>query len=111
MTIQIEVNNEGMYVTRENLVFRNIVVPRGFVFDGVTVKAPFRFIFTNDELRRGIRASCFHDYMCKHKLQYRRSYATQILCECWRRDGLPQFKTLIVKWCVNFYQSFIKGWD
>lgn len=96
MTIQIEVNNEGMYVTKENLVFRNIVVPKGFIFDGVTVKAPFTLLFSNKDLRQGVLASCVHDYMCRNKDKWDRNYATRTLVSLWILDGLSPIKGAIV---------------
>lgn len=100
---------DGMYVTTKALYYKNVVVPQGFVFDGVTIKAPFTFLFSNKDLRNGIRASCFHDYMCKNKHMYKRKYATKILCELWEHDGLNKFKVKIVYHCVNIYQLF-KCW-
>lgn len=97
------------YITLRVLEYKNISVPKGFEFDGVTVKAPFTLLFSNKDLRQGIRASCFHDYLCKHKDLYSRKYATEILIEIWRADGLNTFKAYIVKYSVNFFQ-WLKGW-
>ena len=97
------------YVTLRDLEHEGIKIPRGFVFDGVTVKAPFTFIFSNKDLRKGIRASCFHDYMCQHKSEYSRKYATDVLVDLWKQDGLSPFKAWIVKISVNLYQ-WLKGW-
>lgn len=97
------------YRTIKELKYKDIVVPKGFEFDGVTVKAPFTFLFSNKDLRQGIRASCFHDYMCQHKDKYKREYATNILVEIWQEDGLEDFKAWFVRWSVNLYQWF-NGW-
>lgn len=97
------------YRTIKELKYKDIVVPKGFEFDGVTVKAPFTFLFSNKDLRQGIRASCFHDYMCQHKDKYKREYATDILVEIWQEDGLEDFKAWFVRWSVNLYQWF-NGW-
>lgn len=97
------------YRTIKELKYKDIVVPKGFEFDGVTVKAPFTFLFSNKDLRQGIRASCFHDYMCQHKDKYKRKYATDILVEVWQEDGLEDFKAWFVRWSVNLYQWF-NGW-
>lgn len=61
------------YVTLRDLEHDSVIVPKGYVFDGVTVKAPFTFIFSNKDLRKGIRASCFHDWLCEHRSQYTRN--------------------------------------
>lgn len=50
---------QDKYVTLKALKYDKIEVPKGFIFDGVTVKAPFTVIFSNKDLRKGIRASCF----------------------------------------------------
>ena len=97
------------YKTIKELTYKGITVPKGFEFDGVTVKAPFTFLFSNKDLRQGIRASCFHDYMCQHKDKYKREYATDILVEVWQEDGLEDFKAWFVRWSVNLYQWF-NGW-
>lgn len=97
------------YVTLRDLRHDNIIIPKGFVFDGVTVKAPFTFIFSNKDLRQGIRASCIHDWMCNHKDQFRRNYATRMLVDLWKQDGLKKFKAVIVYVCVELYQ-ICKGW-
>lgn len=108
MILQFGIYN-GKYVTLEPLKYKDIEVPYGFEFDGVTVMAPFSFLFSNKDLRQGIRASCFHDYMCQNKDKYRREYATQVLCDIWREDGLEKGKAFFVKICVNAYQR-LKGW-
>lgn len=98
------------YRTIKELKYKDIVVPKGFEFDGVTVKAPFTFLFSNKDLRQGIRASCFHDYMCQHKDKYKREYATDILVEVWQEDGLEKWKSYLVRLAVNVYQWF-NGWQ
>ena len=98
------------YITLKQLKYDNIAVPKGFEFDGVTVKAPFTFLFSSKDLRKGIKASCFHDYMCKHKSEYTREYATNVLVEIWQQDGLSPLKALIVKGAVNIFQLFKGGW-
>lgn len=98
------------YVTLHDIEHEGIKIPRGYVFDGVTVRAPFTLIFSNKDLRKGIRASCFHDWLCLHKDIYGRKYATNILVEIWREDGLNTFKAWIVKISVNVYQIIKGGW-
>lgn len=100
---------DNNYITLRNLQHGNVAVPKGFVFDGVTVKAPFTVIFSNKDLRRGIKASCFHDWMCKHKQDYRRKYATQVLVDLWKQNGLGKIKAGIVYICVELYQ-ICHGW-
>lgn len=108
MIIQFGIYN-GKYVTLESLKYKDIEVPSGFEFDGVTVMAPFTLLFSNKDLRQGIRASCFHDWMCRHKNEYSRAYATKVLVDIWKEDGLEPFKAWFVKICVNAYQ-WLKGW-
>ncbi len=97
------------YVTLKELHYDGITLPKGFEFDGVTVKVPFTLLFSNKDLRQGIRASCFHDWMCRHKDEYSREYATKVLVDIWKEDGLEDFKAWFVKVCVNAYQ-WLKGW-
>ena len=97
------------YVTLKELHYDGITLPKGFEFDGVTVKVPFTLLFSNKDLRQGIRASCFHDWMCQHKNEYSREYATKVLVDIWKEDGLEDFKAWFVKVCVNAYQ-WLKGW-
>ena len=99
---------QDKYVTLKALKYDKIEVPKGFIFAGVTVKAPFTVIFSNKDLRKGIRASCFHDWMCKHKQDYRRSYATGVLVKLWHDNGLGAVKAGIVYICVEAYQLFKK---
>lgn len=98
------------YVVRRDIEYNGIKVPRGYVFDGVTARAPFTFIFSTKDLRQGIRASCFHDWLCEHRSQYTRKYATKVLVDLWRKDGLGSIKAKIVSVCVNVYQFFKGGW-
>lgn len=98
------------FITLKYLCYKDITIPKGFIFDGVTVKPPFTIIFSNEDLKRGIRASCFHDWMCQHKELYSRRYATDVLVSIWRKDGLSPFKSLIVKYFVNIFQFFRGGW-
>ena len=97
------------YVTLKELHYDGITLPKGFEFDGVTVKVPFTLLFSNKDLRQGIRASCFHDWMCRHKNEYSHEYATKVLVDIWKEDGLEPFKAWFVKVCVNAYQ-WLKGW-
>lgn len=97
------------YITLKKITYRDIVIPKGFVFDGVTLPAPFTMLFSNKDLRQGIKASCFHDFMCRHKDKYGRKEATDILIELWREAGLDELKAQIAKVSINIYQ-FLKGW-
>lgn len=98
------------YITLKKMEYKGVIVPKGFEFDGITVKAPFTFLFSNKDLRRGIKASCFHDYMCKHRENYSRTFATNILVDLWRESGLNIVKAFIVKISVNVFQYFRGGW-
>lgn len=98
------------YVTLKDIKYDNIIVPKGYMFDGVTAKAPFTFIFSTKDLRQGIRASCIHDWMCEHRSQYTRKYATDVLVDIWKEDGLNGYKAFIAKISVNVYQFFRGGW-
>lgn len=108
MDISFGVTETG-YITLKELTFRNVNVPKGFVFDGVTVKAPFTMLFSQKNLRNGVRASCFHDFMCMQKNIYKRRKATKILCDIWHQDGLGKIKTFVVYYLVDIYQ-LLKGW-
>lgn len=98
------------YVTLRDLEHDSVIVPKGYVFDGVTAKAPFTFIFSTKDLRQGIRASCFHDWICQNKKNYTREYSTKVLVDIWKQDGLNKYKAFIVKISVNVYQFFRGGW-
>lgn len=97
------------YITLKEITFRDVKVPKGFIFDGVTVKAPLTVLFSQKNLRNGVRASCLHDYMCKNKKSYSRKKATKILCDIWKKDGLGAIRVKIVYFGVEFYQ-ILKGW-
>lgn len=99
------------FITLNEIIYKDVKVPENFVFDGVTVKAPFTFLFSNKDLRKGIKASCIHDWMCNHKEQYKRKYATQLLIELWIQNGLPKWKSYIVYVFVELYQIFKNHWD
>lgn len=98
------------YVTLRDLEYDGVIVPKGYVFDGVTSRAPFTFLFSTKDLRQGIRASCFHDWLCEHQAEYTREYATDVLVDIWEKDGLNKFKAFIAKISVNVYQFFRGGW-
>lgn len=98
------------YVTLKDLEHDGIKIPKGYVFDGVTVKAPFTLLFSTKDLRQGIRASCFHDWICQNKKNYTREYSTKVLVDIWKQDGLNKYKAFIVKISVNVYQFFRGGW-
>ena len=46
------------YHTLVSLEYEGLKIQAGFEFDGVTVKAPFPFLFSNKALRQVIRESC-----------------------------------------------------
>lgn len=102
------------YILLKDMSFDKVTVLKGYVFDGVTAKSPFTFIFSNNDLRKGIRASCFHDYMCENKRNFKRRYATSVLIKLWKQDGLgdkwiTSWKPWFVYIFVEVYQ-FLKGW-
>lgn len=97
------------YITLHRLSYKDVKIPRGFIFDGVTVPAPFTLLFSNKDLRQGIKASCFHDFMCQNKAKFSRQEATNILIELWLQAGLNKFKAKIAKLSINIYQ-WLKGW-
>lgn len=109
MQESFKVTKQGYQTTRE-MTYLSVTVPEGFVFDGITIKRPWGILFSNIDLFNGLRAAAFHDYMCKNKEHYRRSFATDVLVAIWREDGLCKSKACIVKFCVNLFQRF-KGWD
>ena len=98
------------YVTLKELQYDGITLPKGFEFDGVTVMAPFTLLFSNKDLRQGIRASCFHDWLCEHKAEYTREYSTKVLVDIWQADGLDKIKAKIAGFAVNLYQMIQGGW-
>ena len=102
--------DELNYITLKELKYKDIVIPKGFVFDGVTVKATFTFLFSNKDLRKGIEASCFHDWMCNHKDLYKRKEATKILVDLWVKSGLPKWKAWFVYVNVELYQILVNHW-
>lgn len=97
------------YITLHRLSYKNVKIPRGFIFDGVTVPAPLTFLFSNKDLRQGIKAACFHDFMCQNKDKFSRKEATNILIELWLQAGLNKFKAKIAQYGVSVYQ-WLKGW-
>lgn len=102
------------YIALKDMEYRNVIIPRGYAFDGITAKAPFTFLFSNNDLRKGIKAACFHDYMCENKDKYKRHDATSILIKIWKNDGLgdkwfTSWKPWFVYFFVETYQ-FFKGW-
>ena len=102
------------YITLRDMSFNGVTVPKGYTFDGITAKAPFTFIFSNNDLRKGIRAACFHDFMCENKNKFSRRQATSILIKLWKEDGLgnklfTSWKPWLVYLFVEIYQIY-KGW-
>lgn len=98
------------YITLRRIKYKNITIPKGYIFDGVTVKAPFTMLFSNKDLKQGIYASCIHDWICQHKENYYRKDATNILVKIWQEWGLEPVKAFIVKISVNIFQFFKGGW-
>lgn len=97
------------YMLNQDVRYKEIFIPKGFIFDGVTLKFPYSFFFSSKDIYKGIRAALVHDYMCKNKNIYNRKRATDILIEMWLEDELPLWKALFIKPAVNLYQ-FLKGW-
>lgn len=93
----------------------NIEIPKLYKFDGVTTKAPFTFMFSNNDLRKGVRAACIHDWICENKHNFTRKESTEILVEQWVKDGLgdmfwTRWKPSVVYWSVFLFQCFKKRW-
>ena len=102
------------YITLHLWTFRNINVPEGFVFDGVSVPWFATFLFTHNDLKRGIMASAFHDFMWENKDKFKRREATSILIKLWKQAGLgsrwyTSWKPWVVYISVELYQM-AKGW-
>ena len=66
-------------------------------------------IFSQKNLRNGVRASCFHDYCCENKSKFGRRESTKLLCDLWKKDGLGKVKSFLVYVFVEAYQMG-KGW-
>ena len=98
------------YITLRKIKYKDITIPKGYIFDGVTIKAPFTMLFSNKDLKQGIYASCVHDWICQHKEDYYRKDATDILVKIWQECGLEPVKAFIVKISVNIFQFFKGGW-
>ena len=98
------------YITLRKIKYKDITIPKGYIFDGVTIKAPLTMLFSNKDLKQGIYASCVHDWICQHKEDYYRKDATDILVKIWQEWGLEPVKAFIVKISVNIFQFFKGGW-
>ena len=112
--LDFAVYDEKHYVTMKDLKFRNVTVPKYFIFDGVSVPWFAMFLFTHNELKRGIMASAFHDFMCENKDKFKRREATSILIKLWKQAGLgshwyTSWKPWLVYISVELYQM-AKGW-
>lgn len=99
---------DDAYITIKELVYKDIVIPKGYMFDGLTIWIPFTMFFGTQDIRRGIKASCFHDWLCDNRQNYTMTEATKILIELWK--GLSPFQAFLVKISVNIYQFFRSGW-
>ena len=89
-------------------------VPKRFVFDGVSVPWFCMFLFSHDDLKRGVYAACLHDYMCVHKDRFKRREATEILVRAWKDSGLGSrwytaWKPFLVFASVELYK-WANGW-
>lgn len=114
-SLDYAVYDEKRYVSLRKRTFRNVTVPEGFVFDGVSVPWFVMWMFTHNELKRGMRASCFHDFLCENRGQCKRKEATSILLKLWKEDGLGKrwytsWKPWIVYIFVELYQMKQGGW-
>lgn len=102
------------YITLVKINRLGVEIPAGFVFDGVSVPWFVMWVFTHNELKEGIEASCVHDWMCAHKDIYRRREATSALIKLWKNAGLggrwyTSWKPWVVYGFVELYQIF-QGW-
>ena len=100
---------DGKYITKKEMAEENVMVPKHFKFDGITLKQPYAFFFTPKDLRQGRIAAAFHDYMCENKSLFKRKHATHILLKLWKRYGLSSWKAPLIYVCVELYQIG-KGW-
>lgn len=94
------------YKTTKDIKFENVKVPKNFIFDGVTAPFPASLFLTARDYRKGILASCFHDYMCNNKKNYKRKTATHILLKLWKMNGLASWKSWIIYIFIELYQIF-----
>lgn len=60
----IEPNGE-FYQTTEDMAFRDVTVPKGFITDGISYKFRFIGLFVNKFDPRYIKAVIFHDYLTR----------------------------------------------
>ena len=116
-SLDFAVFDEKQYVTLRDLTFGDITVPKGFIFDGISVPWGVMWMFTHNELKRGIRAACFHDFMCEpeNRGRYKRKEATSILLKLWKKAGLgnrwyTSWKPYVVYIAVELYQMRQGGW-
>lgn len=113
-SLDFGVYDEKRYVSLRKRTFRNVTVPEGFLFDGISIPWFVMFLFTHNELKKGLQAACFHDFMCENKGVYRRREATSVLLKLWKNAGLGNrwymaWKPWVVYCFVEIYQ-ICKGW-
>ena len=94
------------FITTRDICFEGVEVPKGFIFDGVTAPFPVSLFFTAHDYRKGIEASCYHDWMCKNKTKYKRKHSTHILIKLWKKNGLASWKQWGTYIFIELFQMF-----
>lgn len=86
---------KNRYVLLEAVRYKKIVVPAGYVFDGLTKGF-------NKYLPRGLRGAAVHDFNCDKKIVSRRrgdKYAKEI----WKEDGCSKWQIRSWYTGIRFY--------
>ena len=107
---KISVRADGWFVVLEDIDFGDVVVPKGFDYDGPSSPSMCVPLIGKRMFIKGVYCSCKHDYQHRHKEKYPRKQATKDLVNLWQRAGLPKWQGKLVYVFVELYCRFILKW-
>ena len=90
--------NGRHYELSQNLAYKDVVVPKGFLTDGISYKFRIFALFVNKYDPRYITAVVIHDYLCDIG-EYKKAdqYFKELLPNDWRGRLMPKLTKRYLK--------------
>lgn len=95
------------YILIEDYTFKNITVPRGFIFDGATIPKLFWKVHGHPFRPNFVAAALIHDYGLYHK-DFKRKEVNSLFYELLKLNNVPRWKAKQMYWAVSLYTKYFK---
>lgn len=99
-------------VLNEDWGSKKFTVPEDFRSDGATITLKLaKLIIGCEHNPLFFPAVIAHDYMCQHKSNFKRNFASKVMLELLLKRDVPNWKAYLMYYCVELYMKYWEGWE